>query len=181
MDSSPLSDRLTTSEQDESYSALLEEIQELQSKLHRSTSMMEKISRDSEQFRGQYEQSQVELEQSRKKLRESKDALCNQVKITCMREKEIGILESRWKKTVEAERQDIASAREELESMSNVRENVEKELECQLEKLEEAVSRSSSSQAFLVCLLLSRMRIVGTSAAACTPLLVVIPTVLYLS
>jgi peptidoglycan hydrolase CwlO-like protein len=136
-------DRLTTSEQqDESYSALLEEIQELQSKLHQSTSMAEKFSRDSEQFRGQFEQSQVELEQVRKKLRESKDALCNQLKMTCLREKEIGLLESRWKKTVEAERQDIASAREELEIMTNVRESVEKEFESQLENLKEEVSNT---------------------------------------
>lgn len=175
MDSPPLSDRLTASEQDESYSALLEEIQELQTKLHRSTSMVEKMSRDSEQFRCQYEQSQVELEQSRKKLRESKDALCNQVKITCMREKEIGILESRWKKTVGAERQDIVSARGELEIMANVRENVEKEFECQLDKLKEVVSRSRSIQPF------SCMPAVKNeycrhflSAAACTPLLVLI-------
>lgn len=146
MDSPPLSDRLTASEQDESYSALLEEIQELQTKLHRSTSMVEKMSRDSEQFRCQYEQSQVELEQSRKKLRESKDALCNQVKITCMREKEIGILESRWKKTVGAERQDIVSARGELEIMANVRENVEKEFECQLDKLKEVLEQNKEEK-----------------------------------
>jgi chromosome segregation ATPase len=135
---SPSSDLASASE---SYNAHLEEIQELQLKLSHSTSMVEKISQERQQFQRRFEQSQVELEEARKKLRESKDALCSQVKMTCLREKELGILESKWKTKVEREREEIVKAREQLE-LFNIRENVEKEFDCRLEKLKEEVSSS---------------------------------------
>ena len=103
--------------------------------------MVEKISQERQQFQRRFEQSQVELEEARKKLRESKDALCSQVKMTCLREKELGILESKWKTKVEREREEIVKAREQLE-LFNIRENVEKEFDCRLEKLKEEVSSS---------------------------------------
>jgi len=134
----------------EEYNDLLETVRGLQSNLQTAHIRVSQLGKENQTLRVNKEETQLELTQVRIRFDESKKALAGQVQTTCLRERELGKLESKWRARVEQERNEIQASHKDLvdksldmESMRmQLCDNVEKEYEARFEIVRKEVSRS---------------------------------------
>jgi len=120
---SPSSDTLDMRE----HSGIIEEMQDLKETVICKSNALTESTNEKQGLRSNLERTQQELEETKQKLTQSKHTLSSQLKISCLREKELAALESKWRASMEHERKEAEILRLEIthRTASKSEENIE--------------------------------------------------------
>jgi predicted component of type VI protein secretion system len=88
------------------YSGIIKEMQDHKETLICKSNALTELTNEKQDLLSNLERTQQELEQTKQKLTQSKNALSSQLKISCLREKELVALESKWRASMEHERKE---------------------------------------------------------------------------
>lgn len=118
---------------------ILEEVHDLKLQLHCKSTVIVDLTKEKQDLVSELEKCEGELKSSLVKIAKSKKALGGQLKSTCLREKKLAMLESKWRSSMERERKEIDAYRSELMHVES------SESEEKLETLQYEVSRIGAS------------------------------------
>ena len=96
------------------YSGIIEDVQDLNETLICKSNALTELTNEKQGLLSNLERTQQELEQTKQKLTQSKNTLSSQLKISCLREKELAALESKWRASMEHERKEAKILRLEM-------------------------------------------------------------------
>ena len=96
------------------YSGIIKEMQDHKETLICKSNALTELTNEKQDLLSNLERTQQELEQTKQKLTQSKNTLSSQLKISCLREKELAALESKWRASMEHERKESEILRLEM-------------------------------------------------------------------